>query len=327
MRLKIFQSFLLLLLLTPPARIPGTTAYAGNDAFEESFEARRGFRLFGGPSRQGPDHQWERIEEAIEAGRTRRAIRRANQLVRAWPDHDLAPKAQRLIGDLYIEPGNPEAAFEAYQTLINAYAGQFDYQEILDIQLKLAEEVQHRIIRALFARYTQPQDAIPLYRQLITNAPHADITPELMYRIGSIFLEKRKPREAIEEFNQLEERFPDSEFAMKAAWHRAQAFERLAKRFPTDASTTLSAWQAYVYFVNTYPASDFAPEARERMQHFYNQAAENQYQLAVFYEERMSRPEAARVTLETLLQEFSGSDWAIKAADRLEALQPTPTLQ
>ncbi len=327
MRLRIFHVVLLIILAHPFALVPQASAQSGSRSFEETFDDQRGFRWFGGPSRQGPEHQWERIEDALGAGRTRRAIRRANQLVRAWPDDNLAPKAQRLIGDVYIERGNPEAAFDAYQTLINAYAGQFEYQEILDLQLELAEEVQNRVIRAVFTRYTQPQDAIPLYSQLITNAPHADITPELMFRIGAIFLEKRKPREAIEEFNLMEERFPDSEFAMKSAWHRAQAFERLTKRFPTDASTTLSAWQAYVYFVNTYPQAEFAPEARERMRHFYNQAAENQYRLAVFYEERMSKPKAARVTLETLLQEFSGSDWAVKAADRLESLQPTPTLQ
>lgn len=307
--------------------MPSSFSHAANREFEESFDDQRGFRLFGGPSRQGPEHQWERIQTALKAGRTRRAIRRATQLVQAWPDADQAPRAQQLIGELHTERGNPEAAFEAYQTLINAYAGQFDYQEILDRQLALAEEVQHRVIRAVFTRYTQPQDAIPLYRQLITNAPHAGITPELMYRIGEIYLEKRKPREAIEAFNLMEERFPESEFAMKSAWHRARAFERLARRFPTDASATLSAWQAYLYFVNTYPESEFAPEAAKRMRHFYNQAAENQYQLAVFYAERMSKPEAARVTLETLLQEFSTSDWAVKASDRLEALQPTPTLQ
>lgn len=300
---------------------------AGAEAFEESFEDQRGFRLFGGPSRQGPEHQWERIEEAKEAGRTRRAIRRARQLVLAWPDHELAPRAQRLIGDLYRKRGNPEAAFDALQDLINAYAGLFDYQEVLDLQLELAEEVEHRVTRALFTRYTQPQDAIPLYRQLIINAPHADITPELMFRIGDIQLNRRRFRDAVEEFNLLEERFPDSEFAMKGSWHRARAFDRLARRYPTDASVVLSAWQAYLSFLNTHPGSEYADEAEERMTHYYNLAAERQYQLAVFYEERMSKPEAARVTLESLLQEFSESDWAVRAADRLEILQPTPTLQ
>jgi outer membrane protein assembly factor BamD (BamD/ComL family) len=327
MRFRIFPLLTALLALQHLPVPTGFSVYAGGQAFEESFDDQRGFRLFGGPSRQGPEHQWERIQEAMEAGRLRRAIRRANQLVRAWPDHELAPAAQRLVGDLYRERGNIEAAFNAYQALIDAYAGLFDYQEILDIQLELAEELQHRVIRALFTSYTQPQEAIPLYQQIIINAPHAEITPELMFRIGDIHLQRRKFREAIDAFNQVEDRFPDSEFAMKAALNRARAFERLARRFPTDASTTISALHAFAHFLDNYPDAEAVDEARERMEYFYDLAARNQYELAVFYETRMSKPEAARVTLQTLLQEFSESEWAVKAATRLETLQPTPTLQ
>lgn len=317
--------FLLLLALLPQ----GTphAARAEQPVFEETFEDTRGFRWFGGPSRQGPEHQWQRVQDALERNRTRRAIRLATQLVRAWPDHPLAPKALILTGELHTRRDAPKKAFDAYQTLIDSYAGQFDYQDILDRQLALAENVQHRVYRALLTRYRQPEDAIPLYQKLITNAPHADITPELLFRIGQIHLEKNNPHEAIAEFNRLEDQYPGSPFAPLAAWHRAKAFESLTERFPTDNSTTLSAYQAYLYFTNTYPNHERAPEAHERMIHFYNRAAAHQYRLAVFYQENMDNPEAARVTLESLLQTYAESDWAVKAADRLETIKPTPTLQ
>lgn len=290
--------------------------------FDETLEERRGFHLFGGPSREGPEAQWERVQEHVENNRLRRAIRHAGYLADTWPSHPLAPEALRLRADLFFARGNYIRAFEAYQRLIDGYAGQIDYEEILNQQLEAATRTEQSTSWAVFGRYSDPLEAVPLYRQLVTNAPHLEIAPELVFRIGEIYMRKRRFSEAIQEFDLLEQRYPNSPFAIKAAWRRAEAFARIANRHPTDAGPEKSAWSAFVYFLETYPHAEEAEEAREREREFFNRIARRRYEQARFYEVNMRRPDTALAVYLNLVEQFPDSEWTERALQRIEYLSP-----
>jgi len=320
-RISILLRLALLALLT------GLPPLHADRGFEETFENQRTFRIFGGPTREGPEAQWDRVREFVAQNKLRRAIRHAGYLVQTWPDHPRAPEAQKLIGDLQVKRGKHKEAFLAYQVLIDAYAGQFNYGDLIRTQIGLARAVETREIRALISRYTDPLDAVPLYRQIITNAPHAVETPSLLFGIGEIFMEKRKHAEAIVEFDLLEQRYPAHPLALHAACRRAEAYERLARRHATDASTTRSAWMAYRYFLETYPQAEQATTTKARAQekYFYNRLAGMHFEQARFYQENMRRPGAALVAFQAMVQQFPDSEWTEEAVQRIQDLQPTPT--
>lgn len=317
-RRSLFLRLTLLGLILSPLSAPA------DRAFEETFENQRSFRLFGGPTREGPEAQWERVQDFVKQDRLRPAIRHAGFLVGTWPDHPRAPEAQKLIGDLQARRNRPKEAFHAYQLLIDAYAGQFNYSELIRTQIELARSVETREIRALFGRYTDPLEAVPLYRQIITNAPHAEETPALLFRIGEIFMEKSQPAEAIAEFDLFEQRYPAHPLAKQAALRRAEAYARLARRHATDASTTRSAWLAYRYFLQTYPGAEEVEEARKQEQYFYNRLAGMHFEQARFYQENMRRPDAALVAFQSMVQQFPDSTWTEEAVQRIQDLQPPP---
>ena len=296
----------------------------GGTPYEETIDERRGFRLFGGPTREGPEAQWARVEDFIARERIRAAIRHSRYLVNAWPDHPRAVDAQRMIADLQFARENYEEAFQAYQELIDNYAGMFNYNEILEQQLICAERVQAQSTWALFGRYNNPENAVPLYRQFITNAPHLEITPELIHRIGEILMEKRKYAEAIQEYDLLEDRYPQSPYSVKAAFRRAEAFAKIAERHPTDLGPSRSALAAFSYFVEAYPHSEQAETAMERREHFYNHLAAQKYEQARFYEENMRRPDAALATYEAVISQFPDSSWTEKARERINRLNQPP---
>ncbi|MCC5846546.1 MAG: outer membrane protein assembly factor BamD [Verrucomicrobia bacterium] len=302
----------------------GPTLTQARTPYEETIDdsRSRGFRLFGGPSREGPEAQWEKVQGFVEADRLRPAIRHAGYLVNTWPDHPRAVEAQRLIADLEFARENYERAFNAYQVLIDQYAGMFDYDAVLSQQLICAEKVEKQTSWALFGRYNNPLEAVPLYRQLITNAPHLDITPELLFRIGEIQMSKRKFAEAIQEYDLLEQRYPRSEFSVQAAFRRAEAFAEISNRHPTDLGPARSALAAYRYFLEAYPDSDKAEKARKRVTEFRDYLAERHFAMAKFYEKNMRQPEAALAAYQALTQQFPDSAWTDKAKSRIQKLTP-----
>lgn len=293
-------------------------------AFEEDFESQRTFRLLGGPSREGPEAQWQRVQDFAERGRRRTAIRHARYLVETWPDHPRAPESLRLISDMQTERGNYALAFDALQRLIDGYAGMFDYNEVLALQLNLAERLEQRTVRALFGTFNDPSEAIPLFRQLVTNAPHAPETPDWIYRIGKIHLQRRNFEEAIQEFDLLEQRYPTHPLAEQAAIRRAETFARLARRHPTDAAAQQSAWQAFMFVLEAYPATEARETVEQEATTFLNRLAGMRYEQARFYQENMRRPDAALVAFRSLVQQFPESEWAGPAQKRVQALQPAP---
>lgn len=286
---------------------------------DESIESTRSFSIFGGPSREGPEAQWERVQEYVETNRLRKAIRHCRYLVEAWPDHELAVQAQRLQADLYFAREAYVEAFHAYQGLIDNYIGSFSYDEILHQQLEAARKTEHKVYRAFFglSSYSQPLQAIPLYRQLLTNAPHFVDAPQILFDVGEIYFRKRQYLDSIQEYRLLEERYPNSPLAEQAAWRMAEAYGNIAKRNPTDIRPKEGEFLTLSQFLNRYPESEHLQEVRERRKTSYNHLAKMKYDQAHFYENVMNRPEAAIVGYQSVLEQFPDSSWTAAARKRI----------
>lgn len=291
-------------------------------AYDESIESERNFNLIGGPSREGAEAEWALIQDAIQKNRLKRAIKHAGYLTKTWPDHALAVDAQRIKADLLFAREEYIKAFEAYQALIDNYVGSFVYAEVLAQQLECARKTEHKVYHALFGltNFTDPLEAIPLYRQLLTNAPHMKEAPKILYDLGEIYFREKKYLDAIQEFQLLEQRYPDSTFSEQAALRIADAYAKLAKRNPTDARPIEGELNALNHFIAVYTESEDLPDVRVRRKAVYETMAERHFGLAKFYETAGRRPDAALVTYRSLLERFPDSEWTVQAKERILAL-------
>lgn len=289
------------------------------EGYDESISSSRKFSFFGGPSKEGPEAEWEIIQEAVQNEKLRKAITHTEYLTTAWPDHEFAVKAQRLRGDLYFAREQYQEAFQAYQELIDNYVGSFSYAEVLQLQLEAARKTEHKVYKALFGltSFKDPIEAVPLYRQLLTNAPHMKEAPQILYDLGEIYFRKGKQLEAIQEFELLEQRYPNSPLSEKAAVRIADAYARLAKRNPTDIRPVEGELSALNHFISVYPESDKVPEIRLRQQDIYEKLAGMQYKLGTYYENILKRPDSALVTYRSLLEQFPDSEWTLPAKQRI----------
>ncbi|WFB35451.1 outer membrane protein assembly factor BamD [Kiritimatiellota bacterium B12222] len=292
------------------------------EVYDESISSTRDFSLFGGPSKKGPEYEWKLVNEYISKNKLKKAIKHAGYITKAWPDHALAVDAQRMIGDLQFSREEYAKAFEAYQGLIDNYVGSFNYEEILDLQLECARRTQYYEYKSFFGltSYTDPIEAVPLYRQLLTNAPHMDAAPQILFDLGTIYLQEGQQLNAIQEFNLLEQRYPDSPLSEKSVIRKADAFAKLSKRNPTDIRPIEGELETLNHFISVYPDSDNIQEIRIRRKNVYEQVAGVHFELGNFYEKNLRRPDAALVTYRSLLEQFPDSEWTVPAKERILAL-------
>src|SRR5476651_2118061 len=80
----------------------------------------------------------------------------AHRVVRMWPLSDYAPRAEYLVGRCLETDGKDEAAFNAYQSIIEKYPRSSDYQEVLQRQYEIAG-------RFLGGEWFRIWGVIPLY--------------------------------------------------------------------------------------------------------------------------------------------------------------------
>ena len=298
------------------------TAKETDTGFEDNLDAQRKFSLFGRAAREGAEAQWVRCNEYVNQNKIKKAIKHCGYLVDAWPDHALANDAQRLKADLLFAQGEFKDAFDAYQFMITDFSGRFDYDAVIQQQLETARKIETETHTTLFgfSHYTKPSNAIPHYRTLMANAPEMVVMPEIGYRIGEIMLEQKKYEEALTEFEQVEQRYPNTPTAIRAAFQRAQSYIHLAKKNKQDARAIENAWAAVSVFLSTYPGNEFSEKAYKQQQNLHNQLAAIRFKQAEFYEVRAGNRKAALVCYEALTVEFPDSDWTLKAKSRIDAL-------
>jgi len=287
--------------------------------YDESIESERKFSMFGGPTREGPEAEWARVEKAVEDGKLKRAIKYTAYLVKAWPDHPRAVDAQRMQGDLYFAREQYQKSFDAYQSLIDGFAGRFDYEAVLRMQLEAARKLENQTYHAFFglSSYQQPDQAIPLYRQLLTNAPRMAEAPRILHAIGEIYFREEDYMEAVREFRLLEQRYPSHPLSEEGVLRMADAYASQADRNPTDIRPREGELDTLTYFVRRFPDSERLEAARIRRKTAYDKLAGIRYGQARFYEKNLRRPQAAVEVYQSLLQQFPDSEWTAPARERI----------
>ncbi|UCD38262.1 MAG: tetratricopeptide repeat protein [Fidelibacterota bacterium] len=71
---------------------------------------------------QSAEELWQSSEKELNARKYKRAMRSLERLVKTYPDHALAPRAQFQIGDIYMNNMDDiENSLEAYQETATRY--------------------------------------------------------------------------------------------------------------------------------------------------------------------------------------------------------------
>ena len=296
------------------------TARAGKP-YEET-QKRHSWFSFNRPAKKNPADQLAHADALREAGALRKAGRAYKALAVTWPGSPEAVPAQLRYARTLDARHKEEAAFDAYQTLMEANTGGFPYDEVLQRQFDIAISImnQRRGRLLIFGGFRAPERAIPLLEKVVQNGPRSPLAPEAQYLVGQANEWAGQYELAVVAYMTAQHRYPLSPFAEKAAFGRARALVRLSEESPNDAEALEQAWAGVVLFLNRYPQAADREAVAAYRDALFKRRVDAAYQQAVFYDKLARKPAAALQTYRSFLKLYPQSERAALARQRVDEL-------
>ncbi|MDA0990321.1 MAG: tetratricopeptide repeat protein [Verrucomicrobia bacterium] len=313
-------SCLLLTVVAPSLHARDDDAVSSFDRLEP---VRKEPGLFRHAEKATPSDQLAFADEQLARQRIRRAKKAYNDLVHLWHDTPEAAVAQRLYADLLLQEGRHQKAFEAYQYLIDHFAGQFDYNDVLAHQFQIANYIRTERHGGFFFfdGYAAPERALPLYEKIVRNGPTWSHTPEAQFYIGLIHEERKDYALAVPAFQTLELRFPQSDLVASAAFRRASTMYQLAQKSPRDEEQSQQALVALLGFRRRFPTDPNIDSVRRYEDVLKNRLASMSFERAEFYDKVAKRPKSAIIAYSDFINKFPKSVMRRQADNRIAALK------
>jgi len=249
----------------------------------------------------------------------------ANRLLRVWPLSDYAPRAEYLVGRCLEVRHKDEAAFNAYQTIIDKYPKSGQYDEVLRRQYEIADRFlagEWFKIWNLIPLYPSMDETAKLYGKIVNNGPYSDVAPHAQLRIGAAREKQRDYAEAVKAYDTASDRYHDQPTIASDAMYRAGlAWEKQADTAEYDQGAAAQAIAAYTDFTTFYPDDQRVAAAQKSMIKLKAEQVRGNFQIAQFYEHG-HRWAGAIVYYNAVLQLDANSPLAAQARQRIDVLKP-----
>lgn len=292
--------------------------------YEES-QQRKSWFSFLRPARTTPAAQLVYARDLQRRGHWIRAGRHFHALVATWPAAPEAPVAQYEWARMLEDRGNLADAFDQYQVLMERYAAQARFDEILTRQYDLANRtMSSRRLRFLFGGWPAYDRAVPMFERIVTNAPAWSNAAQCQFNVGRLHELDRETIEALTAYTAVQYRFGQSAVAEEAAFRRTQCLAELCRGAPNDLARQDETWGAVVQFLRDYPHSAHAPLLEAQRDRLLRSRAQAAYDMAVYYDRHGKTPDAARTAYERFLLQFPNTELSAAVRKRLQDLgKPT----
>jgi outer membrane protein assembly factor BamD len=278
--------------------------------------------------------QLDVAEQAFTNKQYNVTLHAAHRIVRVWPQSDFAPRAEYLIGRCLETSGKDEAAFNAYQAIIQKYPHSDAYEDVLWRQYGIAG-------RFLDGEWFRLWGTIPLYRSMdetaklfstiVTNGPYSDVAPHAQMQIGAAREKQKDYDSAVKAYATAADRYYNQPvIAADALYREGLSYQKQASTAEYDQGTAGQAIATYTDFITLYPDDKRVPDAQKAIVTLKSLQVEGNFKIAQFYEQNKvlnseQRRDGALVYYNQVLQLDPNSPFAAQARQRIEQLKPRAT--
>ncbi len=270
----------------------------------------------------------EQLEVAEQAFTNRDytvTLHAAHRVLRVWPLSDYAPRAAYLVGRCLETQGKDEAAFNAYQQIIQKYPKSGQYNEVLWRQYEIANRFLNGEwfkIWNLIPLYPSMDETAKLYDKIISSGPYSEVAPHAQLRIGAAREKQSDYADAVKAYETAADRYHDQPvIAADAMYRTGVAWEKQADTAEYDQGAAAQAIAAYTDFMTFYPDDKRVAAAQKAIAKLKAEQVRGNFEIAQFYEQ--SRKWAGAVVYyNSVLQLDANSPLAVQARQRIDVLKP-----
>ncbi len=273
------------------------------------------------------EKEFARAKQVQESGKLGRARDIYQDIAKDYPLTSVAPAAQFEVGSIHEAEKNEDRAFEAYQKLLDRYAGSDLFGEAVQRQFEIATRSMNtkttRVL-GLFPSKAQPSRLIEMYRQIANNAPYSKYAPLAIYQIGLLNRKAGKQNEAILAFEEVVESYPSDPKAREA---RLRIIEvRGDNSEKTRDGRQLERYQDEVeIFIQGNEDDPRSEELRAKLGKLQDRDAEKKFNIGRYYEKK-GNLRAAAIYYQDVLNGTSVYDAAQARLEALRAQDPNVVL-
>ncbi len=154
--------------------------------------------------------------------------------------------------------------------------------------------------------------AIEAFRRLTAESPLHESADDALIGLGDAYRETEDYATAEAEYRRLLSDYPRSPLVPEAEYKIGLAYQEQSLPSPLDQGMTHRAIEQYWRFLDLYPDSDLADDARDRILELRTKLAEKTFDSAELYL-KLHEPEAARVYAESVVSDYPNTVWAPRA--------------
>lgn len=261
--------------------------------------------------------------DARDEGRPKAALRSLREIRLEYSNTPFAADALFLSGEIEMERGDLDAAFEHFQKIANRYPGYERFDAVIANQFDIADRYMRGASDPLFGflpGFEQPDTAIEYFEVVIKNSPYGDYAPLALMNIALIAQRKGDEERAIDALDRLITLYPKSLLTPDAYFAMAQIFASLIRGPEYDQGSTLEAINYYQDFLILFPRSQYVEEAEEGLRRVNEIYAQSKLLIAEFYYVNRHDEEAARVFYDETITVAPGTEAADIARQRLDRM-------
>ncbi|MGA2246105.1 MAG: outer membrane protein assembly factor BamD [Verrucomicrobiota bacterium] len=249
----------------------------------------------------------------------------ANRVLRVWPLSDYAPRAEYLMGRCLEIRRKDEAAFNAYQKIIEKYPKSGQYNEVLWRQYEIANRFlagEWFKIWNLIPLYPSMDETAKLYGKIVGDGPYSEVAPHAQLRIGAAREKQHDYADAVKAYDTAADRYHDQPVIAADAMFRAGlAWEKQADTAEYDQGAAAQAIASYTDFITFYPDDKRVADVQKAITKLKAVQVRGNFQIAQFYEHG-HRWAGAIVYYNAVLQLDANSPLAAQARQRIDVLKP-----
>jgi outer membrane protein assembly factor BamD len=281
----------------------------------------------------GQNGKWQRprakeqmdvAEQAFNKGDYSTTLRAAHRVLRVWPLSDYAPDAEYFIGRCLESKGKDEAAFKAYQNIIEKYPRSSRYEDVLWRQFEIAKRFLGGELFRLWGYiplYTSMDQTAEMFSKIVNNGPYSDVAPHAQLRIGAAREKQKNYADAVKAYETAADRYHDHPtIAADALFREGISYARQAATAEYDQNTAAQAIASFTDFITLFPNDQRVPRAQRAIAKLKAEQVRGNFQIARFYEQS-KKWNGALVYYNEVLQLDPTSPYAAPARQRIESLK------
>ena len=282
----------------------------------------------------GQNAKWQRArakdqldvaEQAFNKKDYATALHAAHRVLRVWPLSDYAPDAEYFVGRCLEAKGNDEAAFKAYQNIIEKYPRSSRYEDVIWRQYEIANHFlggEWFRIWGTIPLYPSMDQTAGMFGKIVNNGPYSDVAPHAQLRIGAAREKQKNYPDAVKAYETAADRYHDQPvIAADALFREGVSYARQAATAEYDQNTAAQAIAAFTDFMTFFPNDQRVPEAQKTIAGIKAEQVRGYFQIAQFYE-KSKKWDGALVYYNEVLQLDPNSPYAASARQRIESLKP-----